>query len=104
VDFLTFDLGSVADSIDIENPAKSLAYPLSHIRDQFSREAVYRSRFPLIVAPLDAHHVALDFDIDVRRQGGLQLTFWAFQTNAIRIHGDLDTVRNRYRQLSNSRH
>src|SRR5678816_2741368 len=62
------------------------------------------SRFAFIVSPLDAHHVALDFDINTRRQDGLQLTFRSFQAHAIRIDRDLHTTRNRYRQFSNPRH
>ncbi len=76
---LASDFSAVTDAIDIEDAAKSLAHSLSHVGDQFTRQTVQRADLAVILLALDAHHIAVDFDLNAGRESRLAVFPWALR-------------------------
>ena len=77
--FLAFDFGAVTDAIDIEHAAKSLAHSLSHVGDQFARQPVQCADLAVILLALDAHHIAVNFDLNAGRESPLAVFPWVLR-------------------------
>src|SRR4030095_17146619 len=88
---LASDFSSVADAIDVEDTAKSLAHSLSHVGDQFTRQPVQCADLAVILLALDAYHIAIDFDLNAGRNTRLQVSLGSFETNGVGIHRAFNT-------------
>ena len=93
---LASDFSSVADAIDVEDAAKSLAHSLSHVGDQFTRQPVQCADLAVILLALDAYYIAVDFDFNAGRNRGLQFSLGSLDTNGVLIDLDFDSCGNCY--------
>ena len=95
---------SIANTVDLEAPRKTVGYARHHVGDQTAGESVERTLGWLIRAALNFEGAIFASDADLSRHVAFELTLGPFHVNTAVRDVDRDVVRDGDGHPANSRH